>query len=158
VSAAAVKESGSRIEREVRRLRGLLEQGQFAAALTDARALLAEVPENRDLLYIVAVSQRYLKRIPEALQTLARCESLHPGFSRLYQERGHCQLVARDPGGALASYLTAVQINVALPASWKALEVLFRSAGRIEESDNAAAQVKRKIGRASCRERVFVGV
>jgi tetratricopeptide (TPR) repeat protein len=143
VSAATVKESGSRIEREVRRLRGLLEQGQFAAAVIDAQALLAEVPENRDLLYITAVSQRYLKRIPEALGTLARCESLHPGFSRLYQERGHCQLVARDPGGALASYLTAVQINVALPASWKALEVLFRSAGRVEESDNAAAQVKR---------------
>jgi tetratricopeptide (TPR) repeat protein len=143
VHAAAVKDSGSRVEMEVRRLRGLLEKGQFAQALTDAHALLGEVPENRDVLYIVAVGQRYLKRIPEALETLARCESLHPGFSRLYQERGHCYLAARNPGAALAAYLAAVRINVALPASWKALEVLFRSAGRLAESDNAAAQVKR---------------
>ena len=124
-------------------MQGLLEKGGVAEALAGAQALLAEVPENRDLLYIAAVSQRYLKRIPEALETLARCESLHPGFSRLHQERGHCWLVARNPAAALASYLAAVQVNVALPASWKALEVLFRSAGRLEESENAAAQVKR---------------
>ncbi|MGD0492606.1 MAG: sulfotransferase [Steroidobacteraceae bacterium] len=141
--AAAVKNSGTRVEMEVQRLRGQLEKGQFAATLTDAQALLAEVPGNRDVLYLVAVSQRYLRRIPEALETLARCESLHPGFSRLYQERGHCYLAARDPGAALASFLAAVRINVALPASWKALEVLFRSAGRLEESESAAAQVKR---------------
>ena len=141
--AAAVSNSGTRVETEVRRLRGLLEKGQFPAALTDAQALLEEVPENRDVLYIVAVSQRYLQRIPEALDTLARCESLHPGYSRLHQERGYCHLAARNPGAALESFLTAVQINVALPASWKALEVLFRSAGRLGESENAAAQVKR---------------
>jgi tetratricopeptide (TPR) repeat protein len=138
VHAAAVKNSGTRVEMEVQRLRGQLEKGQFAATLTDAQALLAEVPGNRDVLYLVAVSQRYLRRIPEALETLARCESLHPGFSRLYQERGHCYLAARDPGAALASFLAAVRINVALPASWKALEVLFRSAGRLEESESAA--------------------
>ncbi len=143
MSVAAENQTGSRVEREVQRLRSVLEKGQFAAALKDAEALLREVPENRDVLYIVAVSQRYLKRIPEALETLARCESLHPGFSRLHQERGHCHLAARNPGAALDSFLAAVRINVALPASWKALEVLFRSAGRAEESANAAAQVKR---------------
>jgi predicted Zn-dependent protease len=143
VCAAAVKDSATRIEREMRRLRGLLETGRFAEALSDARELLEEVPENRDVLYIAAVSQRYLKQIPEALETLARCESLHPGFSRLHQERGHCYLAARNPAAALAAYLDAVRMNVALPASWKALEVLFRSAGRVEESENAAAQVKR---------------
>jgi tetratricopeptide (TPR) repeat protein len=143
VHAAAVKPPGSSVETEVRRLRQLLEQGQFAAALAGAQSLLAQVPENRDVLYVAAVAQRYLKRIPEALATLARCESLHPGFSRLYQERGHCHLAARDPGAALEAYLAAVRINVALPASWKALEVLFRSAGRNAESENAAAQVRR---------------
>ncbi len=138
-----MNDSGSRVEREVARLRGLLEKGEFAAALTDAQALLAEVPENRDVLYLVAVSQRYLQRIAQALETLARCEALHPGFSRLHQERGHCYLAARNPGAALASFLAAVRINVALPASWKALEVLFRSCGRLAESENAAAQAKR---------------
>ena len=143
MSFTAEQHSASRVELEVQRLRGLLEKGRLAEALSGAQALLGEVPENRDVLYILAVSQRYLQRIPEALATLARCESLHPGFSRLYQERGHCYLAARNPGAALESFLAAVRINIALPASWKALEVLFRSASRLAESENAAAQVKR---------------
>ena len=89
----------------MQRLRGLLEKGRLAEALSGAQTLLGEVPENRDVLYILAVSQRYLQRIPEALATLARCESLHPGFSRLYQERGHCYLAARDPGAGMESFL-----------------------------------------------------
>ncbi len=143
MSIAPEKHTSTRVETEVGRLRALLEKGRFAEALTDSQTLLAQVPQNRDVLYIVAVSQRYLQRIPEALETLRRCESLHPGFSRLYQERGHCYLAARDPGAALESFLEAVRINMALPASWKALEVLFRSAGRMTESENAAAQAKR---------------
>ena len=76
-----------------------MEKGEFAAALTDAETLLRQVPENRDVWYIIAVSQRYLQRIPDALATLARLEQLHPGYSRLFQERGHC-FVALQAGRA----------------------------------------------------------
>src|SRR5580704_17364423 len=79
----------SRIEAQVLRLRDLLERRQFASALAEAKTLLAEVPENRDVWYMVAVSQRYLQRIPDALSTLTQLERLHPNYSRLYQERGH---------------------------------------------------------------------
>jgi tetratricopeptide (TPR) repeat protein len=146
MQAAATQQARSSVEAEVSRLRSLLQKGQFAAALAGAEALLENAPENRDVLYLVAVSQRYLKRTPEALATLARCERLHPGYSRLYQERGHCHIAARNPGAALEAYLAAVRINPALPASWKALDVLFRSAGREREAEDAAANATRLAG------------
>ena len=85
----------TRIEGELRRARHLLEKREFAAALAAAQSLLAEAPENRDVLYLVAVSQRYSGRIADALKTLARFEKAHPDFGRLFQERGHCYRVGR---------------------------------------------------------------
>ena len=131
----------SSIETEVVRIRGLMQANQFAAALSAGNQLLTQVPENRDVLYVVAVSQRYLGRITDALDTLMRFEKIHPRYSRLFQERGHCYVAARNPGAAIEAYLAAVNINVALPASWQALQVLFRSAGRTADADTAAAHV-----------------
>src|SRR3984957_6928516 len=141
MSAAALNLPKSSIETEVRRIRGLLEKNQFAQALAAAEALLATVPENRDVWYMLAVSQRYLGRIPQALAPLQRFEAIHPDYSRLFQERGHCHVAARDPIAAIDAYLQAVNLNPALPASWKALQVLFRSTGRTTESQTAAAHV-----------------
>ena len=131
----------SRVETEVGRIRKLLERSEFAQALAAAEALLVEVPENRDVLYMIAVSQRYLGRIPAALATLARLEELHPAFSRLFQERGHCYVALRSAGPAISAFERAVSINAALPASWSALKVLYRMAGRLSDVDKAAAHV-----------------
>jgi hypothetical protein len=78
VSSAALNLPKSSIETEVRRIRGLLEKSQFAPALAATEALLATVPENRDVWYMLAVAQRYLGRIPEALATLRRFEAWGP--------------------------------------------------------------------------------
>jgi tetratricopeptide (TPR) repeat protein len=131
----------SPVEAEVLRIRALMQGSRMAEALQAAQILLGRVPENRDVLYMIAVCQRYLRQPQEALATLARLEELHPSYSRLFQERGHCHVALRDPAAALDSYLAAVNLNAALPASWEALRVLFRAAGRIEESDTAAAHV-----------------
>jgi tetratricopeptide (TPR) repeat protein len=141
MAVAATQPPKSSVETEVLRIRGLLDKSQFAPALVAAEALLPRVPENRDVWYMRAVSQRYLGRVPDALATLARLEALHPDYSRLYQERGHCLVAARDPGAAIEAYLRAVNLNAALPASWKALQVLFGAAGRPEEAQTAAAHV-----------------
>lgn len=117
------------------RIRALMERNQFGAALTAAEALAATVPENRDVLYMIAVSLRCLKRIPEALAALDRLEQLHPGFSRLFQERGHCFVVLRDAPRAIEAFLSAVNLNPALPASWRTLQTLY---GMIGQADNAA--------------------
>jgi tetratricopeptide (TPR) repeat protein len=130
----------SRIEAEVRRIRELLARGEFAAALAVAQPLLSELPANRDVFYMAAVSQRYLRRIPDALATLAEMEQHHPNYARLYQERGHCYVTMRAAERAIDAFSRAVALNSSLPASWNALQVLYRMTGRPAEADHAAAQ------------------
>jgi tetratricopeptide (TPR) repeat protein len=125
----------------VLRVRGLIEAGRAAEALAAAQDLARSAPEDRDILYMIAVCQRQLSRLDQALETLDRLRALHPGYSRLFQERGHCYIAARDPAAALDSYLQAVSINPALPASWKALSVLFQSAGRPQDARMAAGHL-----------------
>ncbi len=131
----------SKIEAEVLRIRALMQAERYQDALQAAQALLTEVPENRDVLYMIAVNHRYLRQPNEALATLARLEAVHPTYSRLFQERGHCHAALGNPAAALTAYLQAVNINPALPASWNALTILFRAAGRTEESQTAASHV-----------------
>ena len=139
---AIISPPPSRIETEVKRVRALLERSEFAQGLEAARALSAEVPDNRDVLYMTAVSLRYLQRIPEALQTLERLERGHPGYPRLYQERGHCHVALRAAEPAIEAYERAVTMSPALPASWRALQTLYRMTGRAAEAEKADAQVR----------------
>jgi tetratricopeptide (TPR) repeat protein len=131
----------SKIEAEVLRIRALMQAGHTQGALDAAQALLVQVPENRDVLYMIAVSQRSLHQPRAALATLDRLAAAHAGYSRLFQERGHCFVALGDPNAALDAYLHAVNLNAALPASWRALEILFRASGRTEESQTAASHV-----------------
>src|SRR6267143_909382 len=146
MAAAELNPAESRIEAEVRRARGLMEKRQFAPALATAEALLVEVPENRDVLYIVAACQRYLGRIADALTTLVRLEHLHPQYARLFQERGHCYRALGDTAAAIEAYQRAVALNEALPATWKALHELLRAAGRVAEADNPGLLVEHLAG------------
>jgi tetratricopeptide (TPR) repeat protein len=139
----ATPEPTSRIEAEVLRIRALLQSGQLAPALQAAEALLVEVPENRDLIYMIAVAQRYLQRIPAALATLEKLELLHPAYSRLFQERGHCYVGLRQAEPAIDAFLRAVNINPALPASWKALQGLYKMTGETANAATAAAHVEK---------------
>src|SRR5580658_8207259 len=117
------------VELEVQRIRALTKQYHYAQALRAADTLRREVPENRDVLYLIALCQRQLGSIADALGTLDILEKLHPGFSRQYQERGHCHVVLRDAPRAIDAFLRAVNINPALPASWSMLEGLYRLTG-----------------------------
>jgi predicted Zn-dependent protease len=141
VAAAELDAPRSTIELEVRRIQALLRAGRLDEALAAAGGLRAEVPGNRDVLYLIAVSLRYLKRIPEALEMLAELERRHPEYSRLFQERGHCYVALRCADPAIQAFLRAVNLNSSLSASWNALEVLFRMAGRPADAQNAADQV-----------------
>ena len=138
-SAAAPPQS--RIEREVRRVRGLLQSRQFREALGAAEALCAQVPENRDALFLLAMSQRHLNALPQALATLERLERHHPGFSRLYEERGLCHVAQRKARPAVDAFLQGVHINPALPGSWSMLENLYRLLGEPDNAAMAAAHV-----------------
>jgi tetratricopeptide (TPR) repeat protein len=129
----------SPVEQEVQRIRDLQRAQRHDEALHAAEALSQAVPENRDVLLAIAISQRYLRRIADALATLARLEKIHPQFSRLYQERGHCHVFLKDAAAAIDAFLRAVNMNPALPASWSMLEGLYRLVGQADNAATAAA-------------------
>src|ERR1700740_3608213 len=129
----------SPVELEVQRIRELLTGGYHRESLRAAEALASDVPENRDVLYLLALSQRFVNSIPEALATLERLEKHHPRFSRLYQERGHCHVFLKQAPQAIDAFLRAVNINPALPASWKMLEGLYRMTGDQQNAGIAAS-------------------
>jgi tetratricopeptide (TPR) repeat protein len=126
---------------EIPQIRALLRQKQFAEALAAGQSLLARVPEHRDALLFVAIAQRYLGRVADALKMLEDLERHHPRFSRLHEERGHCYVVMRQAPQAIEAFVVAVSINNALPASWSMLEGLYRMTGQTENTAMAAAQV-----------------
>jgi predicted Zn-dependent protease len=134
-------EPSSPIESQVVRLRRLQKDGRHDEALQGAQSLLRELPENRDLLLIEASSLRHLQRIPEALAKLERLERLQPRFSQMHQERGLCFVALKDARRAIDALLRAVNINPALPMSWRMLEGVYRISGDAENQATAAAHV-----------------
>jgi tetratricopeptide (TPR) repeat protein len=131
----------SAVELELRRMGELMKEHRFADVLRAADALILTVPENPNVLYLRAVAQRRLGDIPAALATLAGLERLHPRFSRLYQERGHCFVALRQAPEAIEAFLRGVNMNPALPASWSMLEGLYRMIGQTGNAAAAAAHV-----------------
>ena len=127
--------SSSVVQDELARLRRLQQEGRHEDILGQVETLVRDYPKNRDLLLLLATSQRHLMRLAEALATLDRLEILQPRFSRMHQERGLCQVALRDAPRAIEALLHAVNINPALPMSWRMLEGLYRMTG---EADNVA--------------------
>ena len=133
--------ASSPFELEVGRIRALSKGGQHREALTAAETLDAAAPSNRDILYLIAVNQRCLNLIYEALGTLQRLEQQEPRFSLLHQERGYCYTTLRDAPRAIAAFLRGVDINPALTTSWSMLERLYRLTGDEKNAATAAERV-----------------
>ncbi len=126
------------VEAELERVRDLVKEHRFADALRALDAHSAQ-PENPEALYLRAVAQRMLGETAAALATLTRLEERQPRFSRLYQERGYCYVALKRAAEAIEAFLHAVNINPALPASWRMLEGLYRMTGRAGDAATAAA-------------------
>jgi predicted Zn-dependent protease len=141
MSVSANLDKPSRVEQQLRRLKGWQKDGRHDAALEAVLPLLDEFPENRDLLLVRAISERHLLKLDEALATLGRLEALHPRFSRLFEERGLCLVARKDAPRAIDSLLRAVNINPALPMSWRMLEGLYRLTRDEANAATAASHV-----------------
>ena len=131
----------SRVEDEVLRLRDLAARGRDAEAREGARALVERAPENRDAWLIAAAAERRLGRLPEAEALLTRLEALQPRFSLMHQEWGMCHVGARDAPRAIDRLLRAVNLNPALPASWRMLARLYALVGEAENAATAERHV-----------------
>ena len=129
------------VELEISRIRELTKVRLYGQALGALEPLLSQFPENRDALYLQAMNLRFLNRFEEALGVLERLQQLHPRYSRLYQERGHCYVALRDAPKAIDAFLRGVNINPALPASWSMLQSLYRMTGDEKNAATAAEHI-----------------
>jgi tetratricopeptide (TPR) repeat protein len=127
----------------LRELQTLIEHRRFDDALESSDRLLEHSAGHRDLLYMRAVALRHLQRVPEALATLEQLEDTHPAYPRLFQERGHCHVFLKQAPEAIQAFARAVELNPALPASWKLLASLYQMVGRKRDSANAAQHVEK---------------
>lgn len=122
----------SRRSHRVSAIQDQVKAARFHEAAVAALDFLKQYPDQGDVIYCLAVSQRYLGQIDHALQTLDRLERLQPHNARLWQERGH---LARDTGNfdsAIAAYLRAANLNSALHACWRELVRLSQQTDRHE--------------------------
>jgi tetratricopeptide (TPR) repeat protein len=141
MSSSDVNTPASTPGSEAARIRALLRQQEFSQVLSAGEALLAEVPDHRDVLLYVAVAQRYLGRIPEALTTLETLERYQPHFSRLHEERGRCYVELKQARQAIEAFRQAVDLNYALPGAWRMLEGLYRMTAQPELAATATDQL-----------------
>jgi tetratricopeptide (TPR) repeat protein len=91
-------------------------------------------PQPLRELFQQAINLRLLNRVDEALVVLNRIQELHPRYSRLYEERGHCYAALSDAPKAIEAFSQAVSINAALPGSWQMLHALYLGTGDEERA------------------------
>jgi|TARA_B110000503_G_scaffold55580_1_gene89231 tetratricopeptide (TPR) repeat protein len=124
----------SATELALNRVRQIMQAGDFS----EAERLLFDMQrvseDHKDILYMLAVCQRYLHKYSSALEVLARLTSISPDNSRAYQEIGHVYRATNNNNAALAAYNQATQINPALEKSFSAQIEIFES---IEDNDPA---------------------
>jgi tetratricopeptide (TPR) repeat protein len=100
--------------------------------------LPSRFPQNPGELYQQAIDLRLLRRFDEALGVLELLQRLHPRYSRLYEERGHCYAALCDVPKAIDAFWQAVSINAALPRSWQMLHSLYLGTGDDENASKIA--------------------
>ncbi len=126
------------LEAELKALHALQARDDYAAAAAEAAKLLTTTPANRDLLLILAHSQRMLRETDAALAALEQLGRHHPNFSQMFLERGLCHVAQRDAPAAIFHLRTAVTLNPALAMAWKMLDGLYRMTGDMRSADLAS--------------------
>ena len=122
-----------------------LQANAFERGLAFAEAILADVPNDAEALYIAAVANRYLARHQDAQDYLDRLHSQIPEYGRAWQEAGHLARATGETEQAVEAYGRAVRFNPALAASWRAQAELLEAAGRMGEATTARNQERRLL-------------
>jgi tetratricopeptide (TPR) repeat protein len=141
--STAAAESDNAADRLAERAKGLIKKADFAAADRLIREELHGVDlaiSHAELLYMLAVAQRYQEKLDDALATLDQLLSLDPENARGWQEQGHTLLSQNHLDRARLAYENAVRLNPALLASWKALINLCEIAGLPKQAQTALEQ------------------
>ena len=122
------------IEAQLEQAKSLLENSRIVEAEKKTEEILKEFPDNAETLYVMAVCQRYLNRLEDALKTLGKLKRIRPGYGRGFQEEGHVCVKAGYMSQALRAYRHAVRLNNSLIASWAGLTKILNAKGKTTEA------------------------
>ena len=126
--------STKKIEAQLEQAKSLLENSRIVEAEKKTEEILKEFPDNAETLYVMAVCQRYLNRLEDALKTLGKLKRIRPGYGRGFQEEGHVCVKAGYMSQALRAYRHAVRLNNSLIASWAGLTKILNAKGKTKEA------------------------
>jgi len=115
--------------------------GDFAAAENTIKALLTDLPNHVDGIYMLAVSQRHQKKHQAAQTSLDSLRALEPEYGRAFQEQGHLFRDLNQIDNALNAYRMATQFNPALEASWREQMQILKMQNRMGEAAQAQSQI-----------------
>ncbi len=129
---------------QLKSIQQLIQTAQFDAAITQAKQLQQQTPDKSqqvELYYLKAVAQRYLKALPQALDTINALLKLDNSHARAYQEQGYSHLALNNVEQAKTSFEHAINLNPSLVASWQELIHLYRDKQQHEDIQKAANQL-----------------
>jgi len=126
-----------------KKLQTQVSNGEYASVAQSCEQLLNQDESDTEVLYILAVCQRYLGQSNAALDTLNRLKALLPEHGRAFQEEGHIYRDTNQTDLAIRAYSLACQYNPALLASWRAQLNLINQRGHPRQ----IAFVKSKLSR-----------
>jgi tetratricopeptide (TPR) repeat protein len=134
----------SDIEAQLKSIQQLIQTAKFNDAIEQGQKLQQQISDTQariQLYYLVAVAQRYAKKVAPALDSINKLLKLDESHSRAYQEQGYNYLALKKLSEATASFEYAVELNPSLMASWQELIELYRDAGKMDEVQKVANQL-----------------
>ena len=120
-----------------------VKESRFEDALNLLKVLLKENPNHIDILYLSAVSTRFLKQFEVSLKHIERLLFNAPDMGRAYQELGHLNRDMGNEEKAVMHYRQACELNPALPSSWSYLHKYFEKIQNKPAADHALEQIKK---------------
>lgn len=123
------------------RAKQLLQQDNPKAAQDIIVGLLHEDPDNVDVQYTLAVTQRLQHEWKSALATIGKILEIKPQFGRAYQEAGYNHIAQKDYLTAGIVFENAVAADPSLINSWKCLAKLYRDTGNSTQQSRAEDQI-----------------
>ncbi len=121
-----------------------LKSGNYTAAETLYRQMLADEPDNPEVLYMLALSRQGQNDLDAPLELLGKAIRVQPKNPTLHHTLGMIQLQRRDLNDAERSFHTAVGIDPNFAAAQNGIAAVELARGRFA----AAEQTLRKALRA----------
>ncbi|MCE2406867.1 MAG: tetratricopeptide repeat protein, partial [Pseudomonadales bacterium] len=113
-SSAGRKRSGASLEAEVQKAQDLLRAGQAKQAREFLEPLVSRHPNQTELQYCYAVTQRLLGQLSDALASIQSVLKQTPRYGRAFQELAYIYLAHGETEHANHAFRQAVEHNPGL--------------------------------------------